>query len=725
MKLQSDNKIFNLYDTNGRRNDILNAYKIYLKILERLDISKINPWVSYPKSLNQYKFYKQAVSDSVGTFNKHPQYDAFEDYLNNHSLFKKKFYELDSSLDLDKVIYTNKNGKHYTIKKILDTAIEARARHYTSSLNNMGFIAGNKANNRELTPSGRALVNPSVVNTDILERNLNLSSDNLLTLRQVLKVRIFDPKGELYYSPGKFALYLVLKHFSDKSIYNVSNFMKIVQLVTPTSKYSMDEIDNELEKNGFAGVLSLLINHGSKKEAIFIQNLGNKKIVKDDFYKIFTNRKSSTTSAIYFSFYQSLCDFILDRSENNYIRIKKVVTMGRKNKEVLKKAFGYGKNIFKISPTMSFEKFMSDNNDHELLKCSSIEKLNHTFYSCFTRSKAVDRLKENKSETKYILEATGLFTTDSGIVNIRDIDLFKNEKIITSLRKDILNRGSFDEYESTPLSPFGQMQSLIQILGTTESEIKQQIDRVTKKYGLDNAKSLEPYLDKKRSSEFERFVKSNFPKERVFNILYLFKDRNNDARIQKEVTKKADVPTIFEYISGLAWFYLSDEHYCLIKSFRLTFDANFLPLTHASGGDGDLIIDYSDMVLMIEVTLMNKNAQKRGEWEPVLRHSVNLAISSDKPATTLFLADELDNNTINIWRAVASVPLESSNQTGNFTDTAVKIMPLQINDFIAFSKNKEFSSRKLMNAIDKSYEPLAKKSFDIKWKDEIIKSVTK
>ncbi|WP_432227026.1 AlwI family type II restriction endonuclease [Limosilactobacillus fermentum] len=717
MKLQSDDKIFNLYDTNGRRNDILNAYKIYLRILDDIGISATNSWTPYPKSLNQYKFYKRAVNDSAGTFKTHPQYDAFQDYLKTHPVFNKKFHKMDSSLNLDKVIYTNNKGKQYTIKAILDNAIESRARHYTSSLSNIGFIT----DNRELTPSGKALINPSVINTDSLERNLTLSSDNLLTLRQILKVRIFDSTGEKYYSPGKFALYLILKHFSDRNIYSVSNFMKIVQLVSPTGKYTIDNIDSELEKNGFGGLLSLLINNGNKEENEFIQHLGNKQIAKSDFYKIFTNRKSSTTSDIYFEFYQSLCNFILNRNKNNYVRIKTLMTQSS-YKEILKKAFGYGKNIFKILTTTSFEKFISDNGDHELLKCSSVGELNQAFYICFTGSKAADRLKENKSETKYILEATGLFKTDSGIVTIRDVDLFKNQKIIKGLRNDILNTGSFNDYERTPTSPFGQMQSIIEILGVTEKDIKQQIDLVVGQYGLSNSVSLEQYLDNKRSLEFEEFVKNNFPKEKVFNILSLFKDRNNDAKIQKKVTKKADVPTIFEYISGLAWYYLSDEHYCLIKSFRLTFDANFLPLTHASGGDGDLIINYNDMVLMIEVTLMNKSAQKRGEWEPVLRHSVNLSINSDKPATTLFLADELDYNTINIWRAVASVPLESSNQIGNFTDTVVKIMPLQINDFIAFSKKSDFSSKNLLNAIDKSYEPLAKKSFNNKWRDEIIDS---
>lgn len=55
---------------------------------------------------------------------------------------------------------------------------------------------------------------------------------------------------------------------------------------------------------------------------------------------------------------------------------------------------------------------------------------------------------------------------------------------------------------------------------------------------------------------------------------------------------------------------------------------------------------------MLEVTLMNKSAQKRGEWEPVLRHSLNnKAEHMEIDTLTFFVTDELDYNTINIWRS--------------------------------------------------------------------------
>lgn len=722
MKLQSNDKIFNLYDTNGRRSDILNAYKIYLRIIDDLKINSLNPWAAYPKSLNQYIFYKRAVNDSIDKLNDHPQFDCFENYLKNNPDFNKKFNLLDSSLNFNVKVYKDKNGKEYNLGTILDNGIESRARHYTNSLNNMGFVN----NSRELTPVGKALLDPSKIHLDLLEKTLNIASDNLITLRQILKVRVFNKDGDKYYSPGKFALYLILKNFEDKSIYNVSNFMKLVQLISPNGMYKFKDIENQLENNGFKGLLSYLIQDGntSNNKVESIKNIGNKQIPRKVFDTIFTNRKSLSITDIYFHFYQILCGLIFDNNKKDYDELINLFSQSQK-KAVLKKAFGYGKSIFRIRSKTSFEKFMDNNANHEFFKCSNLCEFNQVFYNCFIESKAKDRLKENTSETKYILEATGLFETKSGTVCIRNNDLFENDKIIDNLRQDILKSGCFKDYEVNKSNPFGELKSLTEILGITEYDVNKQIDYVKKKYQLNNNISLDEYLDKIKANEFEEFVKKAFPKDKVFKLLYMFKDRNNDENIRNEVTKQADIPTIFEYISGLAWYYLSYEPYCLINSFRLTLDANFLPLTHAAGGDGDIIINYKDSILMIEVTLMNKQNQRHNEWEPVLRHSANLLIDSHIPLTTLFLANDLDNNTINIWRAVANIPIESSKKPGKFTNSVVKIMPLKIDDFINFSKNSNFNSERLIKAIDDSYTLLANKKFNNRWRDEIIKNSSK
>ncbi|MGH2162036.1 AlwI family type II restriction endonuclease, partial [Enterococcus faecalis] len=113
-----------------------------------------------------------------------------------------------------------------------------------------------------------------------------------------------------------------------------------------------------------------------------------------------------------------------------------------------------------------------------------------------------------------------------------------------------------------------------------------------------------------------------FPREKIIEILPLFSTRD-DKKIKSEVSESATVPTIYEYIVAIAWFYISKEEFFITKSLNLTLDGEMRPLSHAAGGAGDIVIDYENLTLMLEVTLMNALAQKRGEWEPVLRHATN------------------------------------------------------------------------------------------------------
>lgn len=126
--------------------------------------------------------------------------------------------------------------------------------------------------------------------------------------------------------------------------------------------------------------------------------------------------------------------------------------------------------------------------------------------------------------------------------------------------------------------------------------------------------------------------------------------------------------------------------------------------------------------MRLKVTLMNANSQKRGEWEPVLRHSINFKIDeenngSGRTVTSFFIADEFGNNKINIWRAVACVPLESSLQRDKNTKNIV-IMPIN---------NIELS--KLIDKSDKYHELIDKvhdlfevddSSFNLNWRNEFI-----
>lgn len=132
-----------------------------------------------------------------------------------------------------------------------------------------------------------------------------------------------------------------------------------------------------------------------------------------------------------------------------------------------------------------------------------------------------------------------------------------------------------------------------------------------------------------------------------------------------------------------------------------------------------------DKVVMLEATLMNANSQKRGEWEPVLRHSINLKAEEEKAqtgreVTSFFIADKFDFNTINIWKAVASVPLQSTVDKDKLTKNVV-IMPVSTEELCSLM-DKEQEYDRIITDVHKLFE-VDKSKFDIHWRDKFMESI--
>lgn len=722
MRLNKVDDIFGLINTNGRRSDMLNAYQIYIHVLDELNITKENQWKAWPATCNQFLFYKKVIeSPSNEVFKQHKPYDDFTEVLENDFYFSENFLNLKKD-----EIYQNKKYKKY-LKK-LDEGIEARARHYTSNLVRIGMIN----ENRVITENGRALLNPEIIFRDFLEKELPISNVNVLFLRQALKFRVYTNDGEGYYSPIRLILYILLSNLKRQVGVDI---LSIVQRLNPYNQVDVDKLCAIYFENGIDAAKKFVYGGSNWLDSKIFSVDFTGKITKDDFDSKFFNRKSKNAIEVYREFYDKLWDFRNDKSRETLAKLIEIFD-DKEKKAKINKAFGYNKSIFKfpnLSAEDSVEKFLLENKDVRLLNSVDNDEFNSDFYFIFRDSKNEDDIKEKTSEIRRLLEVTGLFSTSNGIIDlIVDRELFAEDSIIEKLRKSIFVRKenensdftNYEDYEEKQDAPFKQLDSLMNILGIKEEVAFNQINFIKSKYNITSNGSLkEDALEIQRDKEFKKYVDAEFPEEKVFQVLSLFSDRSNDNKIKKIVTQEADVPTIFEYIVGLAWYYLSDDkNYNLRKSYNLILNSNFLPVGHAPGGDGDIIIKYNDLVLMIEVTLMNKHAQKRGEWEPVLRHSINLSIDSKLPTLTLFVADELDSNTINIWRAVASVPLESSKEAGRYTDESVKIMPLKIKDLLEF-KNRNFSSNSLIKQVNSSFEKLINKDFDMEWRDKMLDGI--
>ena len=358
--------------------------------------------------------------------------------------------------------------------------------------------------------------------------------------------------------------------------------------------------------------------------------------------------------------------------------------------------------------------------------------LNKNLYLDFKKSKIVDSIKEYSDTTKRIFKATGIIDFNNGFVELTHKELLEEILDVEYLYGNIfgsvennIEQNTLSKYEKSLDGFFCSSVSFIEIFHYSEASVDDKLNSVRNKFGNTSLKDITKILTDKRNQEFVKFINNAYPLDKVKNILDLFNDRSNDAKIKELVCPDSSVPTIYEYMVGIAWYYFSGKRINLLQSFNLTLSANFEPLMHAGGGQGDIVIYEEDKVVMLEATLMNANSQKRGEWEPVLRHSANLKIEEEsnntgRDVTTFFIADTFDYNTINIWKAVSSVSLQSSVDKEKFTDNVI-IMPISTNELVSLmDKSNDYD--KIISKIRCLFNE-NRISFDLEWRKKFIDKI--
>ena len=129
------------------------------------------------------------------------------------------------------------------------------------------------------------------------------------------------------------------------------------------------------------------------------------------------------------------------------------------------------------------------------------------------------------------------------------------------------------------------------------------------------------------------------------------KSNDSETRI---VIPKTDVPAYFEWVlwrAFLAIDHLANKPY---QARRFRIDSDILPLGPAPGNGPDLIMEFQDYVVVIEVTLTESSRQEATEGEPVRRHVADLmkkySSENGKPVYGLFVANHIDSNTAETFR---------------------------------------------------------------------------
>ena len=101
---------------------------------------------------------------------------------------------------------------------------------------------------------------------------------------------------------------------------------------------------------------------------------------------------------------------------------------------------------------------------------------------------------------------------------------------------------------------------------------------------------------------------------------------------------QAEAPAYFEWVLWRAFLAIDSLANKPYDARRFKIDQDFLPVGTAPGNGPDLIFEFEDFVVVVEVTLTESSRQEAMEGEPVRRHVAALVTKYDKPVYGLFLA---------------------------------------------------------------------------------------
>lgn len=113
---------------------------------------------------------------------------------------------------------------------------------------------------------------------------------------------------------------------------------------------------------------------------------------------------------------------------------------------------------------------------------------------------------------------------------------------------------------------------------------------------------------------------------------------------------QAEAPAYFEWVLWRAFLAIDSLANKPYDARRFKIDQDFLPVGTAPGGGPDLIFEFADFVIVVEVTLTESSRQESAEGEPVRRHVADFVTKYKKPVYGLFIANKIDSNTAETFR---------------------------------------------------------------------------
>ena len=188
---------------------------------------------------------------------------------------------------------------------------------------------------------------------------------------------------------------------------------------------------------------------------------------------------------------------------------------------------------------------------------------------------------------------------------------------------------------------------------------------------------IEEQLSRIKENEFANKQIINW--EEILCYMLALEKPGKKISFQDEVISipAGEAPAYFEWVLWRAFLAINSLTNKPWEARRFKIDQDFLPIAPAPGRGPDLIFEFEDYVLVVEVTLTSSSRQEAAEGEPVRRHVAEIAEQHEntgKRVYGLFIALNIDSNTAETFKSGNWYKPDDSK-------LPLQIIPIRLDDF--------------------------------------------
>ncbi len=539
------------------------------------------------------------------------------------------------------------------------------AREKTSGLRDIGLLD----DERNITEAGLALLAIAESEDFSSDNFLEISKDSFLYFKQLLKTSnnvegnivrplvvflyVVNELGYLTNDEFTYLLPLCVDEHTTKSI------VESIKKYRDTGKTDFDDV-----------ILSVLMEKENYKQAL--EMLNTEPISEELICDIGINRKSAKYDKPYYILYTLL----------------KKITFSEEN--IALEFYNATKKLTNSKVGGAWRKYFFSSNARSVISREGLAVLNPV---PILEAKNEEQFNEEFFKIMHVFKAkatlSDYFDLNRRYFKITDVILFEDNKVkldilpkcyIEIVAEELLNIA----FKQTELLPQNVILKDIGSFLDIDIELLYQTLGKSLNTSVTNKEMAQKVIKDERYARFNKLIDEKFDKKTLIRLFDDFESRNDDE-IRSLVTDNADIPTIFEYMLGVAWYIISERKGDVLEYMNLSLEADLLPKTHAGGGEADIVwkyemaYGYPKHTLLIEATLADGQNQRRMEMEPVSRHLGDYRLAHpEEEAYCVFITTFLNNNVISDFRARRF--MEYYNNAGTKHITGMKILPIQTSE---------------------------------------------